>query len=436
MADNARVLLWGSMIGAVSWVPEREIGVFQYAPDFLESGIQPSPIEMPLQEFPYSFPALSKNTFKGLPGMLADSLPDRFGNAVIDSWLAEQGRSSADFHPVERLCYIGKRGMGALEFEPSIEGPKSSNSPVDIAALTDLANRILAERRSLHGVLRDYDDTASVQAILQVGTSAGGARAKAVLAWNPVSGEFHSGQTEAEDGFEDWLLKFDGVHENRDRELNDPMGFGKIEYAYSRMAQDAGIKMTECRLHREGGRSHFMTRRFDRGPGGSKLHMQSLGSLAHFDYDQPGAYSYEQALQIMRRMQLPQEDLEQLVLRAFFNVAARNQDDHVKNIAFLMDRTGSWRLSPAYDITFSCNPYGHWTNQHQMSIHGKRRDFTQQDLQAFASVAGLKHRKTRVMFDRVLSVISSWPDYAQEAGVAEDQMQAIDKLLLKDIRIA
>ncbi|GAB6088812.1 type II toxin-antitoxin system HipA family toxin [Spirochaeta dissipatitropha] len=434
MADNARILLWGSMIGAVSWVPEREIGVFQYAPEFIESGIQPSPIEMPLQEFPYSFPALPKSTFKGLPGMLADSLPDRFGNAVIDSWLAEQGRSSADFHPVERLCYIGKRGMGALEFEPAIQGPMSGDSPVHIAALTDLANHILAERRSLHGVLRDYDDNATVQAILQVGTSAGGARAKAVLAWNPVTGEFRSGQTGKPDGFEDWLLKFDGVHENRDRELNDPMGFGKIEFAYSQMARDAGIVMTDCRLFNEGGRSHFMTRRFDRGPGGSKLHMQSLGSMAHFDYDQPGAYSYEQALQIMRRMRLPQEDLEQLVLRAFFNVAARNQDDHVKNIAFLMDKAGSWRLSPAYDITFACNPHGHWTNQHQMSIHGKRGDFTLQDLRALASTAGLKPGKTAAMIDRVLAVIRTWPEYAHEAGVAEDQMDAIDQLLLKEIR--
>ncbi len=287
MNNDARVLLWGSVIGAVTWLEDREVGIFQYAPDFLGSGIQLAPLMMPLGEFPYEFPALARNTFKGLPGLIADSLPDKFGNAIIDAWLASQGRTAASFHPVERLCYIGSRGMGALEFEPATLGPPTSTNSVEVANLVELANQILDERASLGGVFTNGEDREVIEDILRVGTSAGGARAKAILAWNPETNEFRSGQVDVEAGFEHWLMKFDGVSNNSDKELADPMGYGKIEYAYHLMAVEAGIKMAPCRLHHEGGRSHFMTKRFDRSENGAKRHMQSLGAIARCDYNQP-----------------------------------------------------------------------------------------------------------------------------------------------------
>ena len=425
MNNDARVLLWGSVIGAVSWLEEREIGVFQYVPEFLGSGIQLSPLVMPLNEFPYEFPALARNTFKGLPGLLADSLPDKFGNAIIDAWLASQGRTASSFHSVERLCYIGNRGMGALEFEPAILGPAVSPDDVNIANLVDLANRILDERSGLGGKFTGDNDREVIEDILRVGTSAGGARAKAILAWNPETNEFSSGQVPAQAGFEHWLMKFDGVSNNRDRELADPMGFGKIEYAYHLMAIEAGIAMTPCRLHHEGGRSHFMTRRFDRTAKGGKYHMQSLGAMAHYDYNQPASYSCEQAIQVIRRIALPREDLEQQVLRAIFNVIGRNHDDHVKNIAFLMNRRGQWRLSPAFDLSYSYDPAGEWTSRHQMSINGKRENFEREDLIALASFAGIKKGTANGMIDQVIEAVRHWPDYAAKAGVAETRMAQI-----------
>ncbi|MEJ2726553.1 MAG: HipA N-terminal domain-containing protein, partial [Deltaproteobacteria bacterium] len=308
MNNDARVLLWGSLIGAVTWLEDREIGVFQYSPDFLRSGIELSPISMPLAEFPYEFPALARNTFKGLPGLLADSLPDKYGNAIIDAWLASQNRTAASFHPIERLCYIGSRGMGALEFEPATLGPPSSKRAVEVASLVDLVNQILDERASLGGVFSGDDDREVINDILRVGTSAGGARAKAILAWNPETNEFRSGQVDVGTGFEHWVMKFDGVSSTRDSEIATPMGYGRIEYAYHLMALEAGIEMMPCRLHQESGRSHFMTKRFDRTARGGKLHMQSLGALAHFDYRQPASYSHEQAIQVIQRLGLPRKD--------------------------------------------------------------------------------------------------------------------------------
>jgi len=419
MNNDARVLLWGSVIGAVTWLEDREVGVFQYAPDFQGSGIQLAPLMMPLGEFPYEFPALARNTFKGLPGLIADSLPDKFGNAIIDAWLASQGRTAASFHPVERLCYIGSRGMGALEFEPATLGPPTSTSAVDVANLVDLANQILDERASLGGVFTDGDDREAIKDILRVGTSAGGARAKAILAWNPETNEFRSGQVDVEAGFEHWLMKFDGVSNNRDKELADPMGYGKVEYAYHLMAVEAGIKMAPCRLHHEGGRSHFMTKRFDRSANGGKRHMQSLGAIAHYDYNQPASYSYEQAIQVIRRLGLPREDLDQQVLRAMFNVVVRNHDDHVKNIAFLMNRRGKWRLSPAFDIAYAWDPRGEWTSRHQMSVNGKRDEFEREDLIALANVAGIKKARANEMVDRAIETARRWPDFAEKAGVAD-----------------
>ncbi|WP_205029898.1 type II toxin-antitoxin system HipA family toxin [Cereibacter sphaeroides] len=349
---DASVILWGRRIGAVSWDASRALGIFQYDPAFVGAGIEVAPLKMPVREAPYAFPALARETFKGLPGMLADALPDKFGNRLIDAWLAETGRSADGFSPVDRLCYIGNRGIGALEFEPTIR-KASRSKKLEVAQLVDLANRVLSERAALAGRLGGDNDAEALEDILSVGTSAGGARAKAVLAWNRQTGEFRSGQVKVDEGYEHWLLKFDGVSNNRDKELADPQGFGKIEYAYHLMATAAGIDMSECRLHHEGGRSHFMTRRFDRDGRGRKLHMQSLGAMQHFDFNDPASYSYEQAALTIRDLGLGMDVVEQQVRRAIFNVVARNQDDHVKNISFLMDRSGGWRLSPAYDVAYS-----------------------------------------------------------------------------------
>ena len=425
MNNDARVILWGSVIGAVTWLEDREIGIFQYAPDFLRSGIQLAPLMMPLSEFPYEFPALARNTFKGLPGLLSDSLPDRYGNAIIDAWLASQGRTAASFHPVERLCYVGSRGMGALEYQPATLGPPTSKRAVEVANLVKLANQILDERASLGGVFSGDDDQEEINDILRVGTSAGGARAKAILAWNPKTNEFRSGQVDAGEGFEHWLLKFDGITSTHDTEVASPKGYGKIEYAYHLMAREAGIEMTTCRLHHEGGRSHFMTKRFDRTANGGKQHMQSLGAIAHYDYRQPSSYSYEQALQVIRRLGFPRKDMEQQVLRAIFNVIGRNCDDHVKNIAFMMNRRGEWRLSPAFDISYAWNPSGEWTSRHQMSVNGKREGFEREDLLALARAADIKKARAEQMIDRVLDAVRRWPDFAGEAGVADARIREI-----------
>jgi serine/threonine-protein kinase HipA len=425
MNNDARVLLWGSVVGAVTWLEDREVGIFQYAPDFLRSGIQLAPLMMPLGEFPYEFPALARNTFKGLPGLIADSLPDKYGNAIIDAWLSSQGRTAASFHPVERLCYVGNRGMGALEFQPATLGPPTSKRAVEVASLVNLANRILDDRAGFGGVFSGSDDREAINDILRVGTSAGGARAKAILAWNPETNEFRSGQVNAGDGFEHWLMKFDGITGSRDAEVTTPKGYGKIEYAYHLMAVEAGIEMTTCRLHHEGSRSHFMTKRFDRSANGGKLHMQSLGAIAHYDYRQPASYSYEQAIQVIRRLRLPRQDMDQQVLRAIFNVVGRNCDDHVKNIAFLMNRRGEWRLSPAFDISYAWNPSGEWTSRHQMSVNGKRDGFEREDLLALAKAADIKKARAEKMVHRIIEVVRRWPDFAEKAGVDAAQVREI-----------
>ena len=426
---DARVILWGSDIGAVTWLEERNVGVFQYAPDFAKTNFQLSPIRMPLSEIPYEFPALPFDAFKGLPGLLADSLPDKFGNAVIDAWLASEGRTANSMNPVERLCYIGHRGMGALEFKPTIGRGRGKSKPVDIASLVDLSNQVLSDRKSLSGNFSGDDDLDTIEDIIRVGTSAGGARAKAILAWNEKTGEFHSGQLKAEPGFTQWMMKFDGVTGNKDKELSDPLGFGLIEYAYHLMAMDADITMMPCRIHKEGGRSHFMTKRFDRLDDGNKLHMQSLAAIMHYDYNQPSSYSYEQAIQTMQRMSLPMIQIEEQFRRASFNVMGRNQDDHVKNIAFLMDRDGQWRLSPAYDIAYAFNPDGEFTGRHQMSVNNKRDGFKIDDLLALAAIGNIKSTKAKKIIDQVSAAITRWSEHAEEAGVFEEDALRIEKTL-------
>ena len=421
----AEVRLWGRTIAAVSWDDDQGIAHFEYDPAFILSGREIAPLTMPLSDEIHSFPALPRQTFAGLPGLLADSLPDRFGNALIDAWLARHGRSPADFNSVERLCYVGTRGMGALEFAPALGPTQREAAEIDVAALVELASEILTRRADLAGSFEPPRRRKALQDILRVGTSAGGARAKAIIAWNPKTDEVHSGQVPAGEGFSHWLLKFDGVAGNRDRELEDPQGYGLIEYAYHAMARSAGIHMNECRILRENGRNHFMTRRFDRTDTGRKLHMQSLGAMAHYDFNQPGACSYEQAMRVIDRLELPKDAVEEQFRRMTFNIVARNQDDHVKNIAFLMDRTGRWSLAPAFDVTYSYNPTGSWTGTHQMTLNGKRDGFEVGDFVACARNAAMKRGRATEILREVQHAVSRWRTFAAEAGVPDRTARAI-----------
>ena len=425
MTTLAEVKLWGNTIGAVSLEDGAEVAAFQYTPEFAASGIDVSPIVMPLGIRVYSFPDLARNTFHGLPGLLADSLPDRFGNALIDAWLATQGRTSASFNAVERLCYTGARGMGALEFAPAAGPTARVAEKIQIDSLVKLASDVLTRRDDIAASFADPERAKTLQEILRVGTSAGGARAKAVIAWNRATNEVRSGQVAAGDGFDYWLLKFDGVSGNKDKELEDPKGYGAIEYAYSLMAHAAGVTMSECRLLEENNRRHFMTRRFERTPGGGKLHAQSLCALAHYDFNQAGAYAYEQALLVIRQLELPMSAIEEQFRRMVFNVIARNQDDHVKNIAFLMDQEGSWSLAPAFDMTYSYNPSGPWTARHQMTLNGKRDDFTMKDFRVCARTAMMKRGRAEKIVEEVRAAVALWPEHANKANVTAERIDQI-----------
>lgn len=429
-ATVAEIRLWGAPVGAVSWNPERALAAFEYTRAFQQSGIQVAPLTMPLGPRIYEFPELARETYYGLPGLLADSLPDKFGHRVIDAWLARTGRSAADFSPVDRLLYIGTRAMGALTFHPANRARGGSHE-IDVGDLVELANAILSERTDFHvSLAADGDERrAAMNDILQVGVSAGGARAKAIIAWNPQTNEVRSGQVPAPPGFEYWLLKFDGVTHNRDKEpLADPLGYGLIEYAYYLMARAAGIEMSECRLLHENGRSHFMTRRFDRLPDGDRLHMLTLSGIAHFDFNQAGAYGYEQAMQVIERLELGKDALEQQFRRMTFNVAGRNQDDHTKNIAFLMDRAGRWSLAPAFDVNLAYNPRGQWTSRHQMSINGKREDITRDDLLAVADRFRITVPRAQAIIDDVAQAVARWPEFAEQAGIGGKMTQTIGGL--------
>lgn len=432
MPTIAEVRLWGRSIAAVSLEDDAQIAAFQYGEEFADSGIQVAPLLLPLSRRIYTFPSLPLNSFHGLPGLLADSLPDRFGNALISAWLATQGRTPESFNAVERLCYTGARGMGAIEFAPAIGNNTRRSTKLKIDALVSLASEVLANRNDLRESFSTDQRHAALAEILKVGTSAGGARAKAIIAWNPVTNEVRSGQVSAPSGFGYWLLKFDGVSGNKDKELEDPRGYTVIEYAYSLMAKTAGLEMTECRLLEEGGRRHFMTQRFDRLADGDKLHMQSLAAMAHLDFNTPDVNSYEQAFDIIKRLGLPMAAIEQQFRRMLFNVVARNQDDHVKNIAFLMDKAGQWTLAPAFDVAYSYNPEGQWTSKHQMSINGKRDGFTLEDFRACAATAGILRGRAESMLDEVRTAVSSWRTFADEAGVAAAARDAIYSTLRLD----
>jgi serine/threonine-protein kinase HipA len=423
----AEVWLWNHRVGAVA-LDDLGIGIFEYDTDFLKLGLDVAPLMMPLEEARrghviHSFPALNPETFKRLPGLLADTLPDKFGQAIVNAWLARQGRSPDAFSIIERLCYTGSRAMGALEFKPTVIEHMGQPVSVEISEMITLIQDVMNHRNSLDVTL-SHDEQETQEAlldILRIGTSAGGARAKAVIAYNEKTGEVLSGQAGAPEGFEHWLLKFDGVS---DIEFGRTADFGRIEYAYYNMATAAGITMSECRLLEESGRAHFMTRRFDR-LAGNKLHMQSLCAMQHYDFNLAGAYGYEQALMTMRKMKLSKKEQLQQYRRMVFNVIARNQDDHTKNIAFLMNPQGEWSLSPAFDMTHSYKPGEGWTQTHQMSINGKRDHFTRQDLIDVALNNDLKNPEN-VIAD-VIKAVEQWPTLATDAGVSEQKIDAIAK---------
>lgn len=415
----ATVRLWSHDVGAVAWDADRGIAAFEYEPAFLRRGPEIAPLTMPLRSGVQSFPELNRETYHGLPGLLADALPDRFGNRIIDAWLARQGRNASDFTPVERLSYIGVRGMGALEFTPAI-GPRASKAvPLEVAELTQLVRDIFQHRTdwvvNLKGSMADALNT-----IVRVGTSAGGNRAKAVIAWNPKTREVRSGQAGLPPGFESWILKFDGV---ADSALGDPQGFGRVEFVYHKMALKAGIAMTRCDLLVENGRAHFMTERFDRDADGEKLHVQSLCAIAHYDFNAAGEYSYEQALSVIHRLKLAYPAVEEMYRRMVFNVVARNQDDHTRNIAFLMAPDGTWRLAPAFDVVWAYNSKGTWTNRHQMTVNGKRDDFERRDLLAVADTFGIKSAPE--IIDRVIDAVASWETTAKDCGVDSELRKTI-----------
>lgn len=433
------VKLWGTTIGALSMQEGESVARFEYAPAFIGAGIEPSPITMPVSSRIYAFPQLS-STFKGLPGLFVDSIPDKFGNKLIDSWLIKQGRNPNSFTALERLCYTGNRGMGALEFYP-MEGPAASdNDTLDVESLREFAASVLNNRKSFKAnigtpgksvatqnaaiavknaapVLKTKKQQQTFEQILRVGTSAGGARAKVLIAYDDATGEIRSGQVANDENFSYWLLKLDDVQNNSDKEKADVQGYGPIEYTYYQMALAAGIQMSECRLLEKSGHRHFMTKRFDRLAGGKKLHYQSLCALAHYDFNAAGAYSYEQAFTIIKQLDLGYDALEQLFRRAVFNICARNQDDHAKNIGFLMNKRGEWSLAPAFDMTYAYNPGGLWTGSHQMTFNGKRDNFTIDDFKAVAKFAGLKQGRYKKILGDVQEAVSAWQKLAKKNDV-------------------
>lgn len=418
MVTTAEVHLWEHHVGTVFWDEARQVAFFEYEPSFLNTGLKVAPITMPLTNDIYSFPSLPQGTFLGLPGMLAEALPDAFGRALLDNWLAAQGRQDAN--PVERLCFQGQRSMGALEFVPSKERVLNAQQAIEVGSLVEAAREALHNKELFVTNMSKPDE--ALLDIIRVGTSAGGQRAKAVIAYNDATGEVRSGQTTAPEGFDYWLIKLDGV---TNKELGDPMHFGEIEYVHYLLAKAAGINMTECRLYREHDRAHFMTRRFDR-VNGHKLHMQTLCGIAHYDFNMLHAYSYEQAFGIMRRLRLSYPEAEEFYRRMVFNVVARNQDDHTKNTSFLMNRKGEWRLSPAYDMSWAYNPNGGWTATHQMSINNKWDNITREDLLTVASEMNVKGAKK--IIDQVVDAVSQWPRLAKEhSDIPQSTVDAIEK---------
>lgn len=431
MSISADVYLWKTKIASV-YLPTQGAAVFEYDHDFVNSGIEVSPIRMPLSEGVYSFPDLLSGSFHGLPGLLADSLPDKFGNAVIAGWLASQGRSEDSFNAIDRLCYTGSRGMGALEYVPSAGPETDPEEHIDITKMVEFASRILKEREAARITA---SEEITYKQLLQLGTSAGGARAKAVIAWNETTNDIRSGQVNSGKGYSHWLIKFDGVYNNGDHGTSDGPQYTLIEYAYYLMATAAGITMNECRILPENGKSHFMTKRFDRTDDGGKIHMQTLGAIAHIDYNTPCLCSYEQASLYARRMGLTLAEIEQIYRRMVFNVLAVNHDDHVKNMSFLMDRDGTWTLSPAYDVTFAYKMGNTWLTAHQMTVNNKNLGITEKDLHDAGINMDISPRRCNRILEEVRSVVGRWPEFAEKVGINEENMEIIKSLLDKQARL-
>lgn len=425
---TATIMLWGTPVGYISMDSNEHYARFEYDPDFMQLGIELAPLMMPVEaHHVYQFSDLPIRSFYGLPGMIADSLPDKYGNRLIDVWLAQTGRLREDFNAVDRLCYTGARAMGAFEFEPVTDSTTEPNKELQVHELVELASMAFADKAVLDTKLSASNGEQALLDILSVGTSAGGARAKAVIAFNPQTSQVRSGQLHLPDGFEHWLIKFDGVEFNGDWGVADPGGYGLLEYSYYRMARACGINMMQSRLFTEGNRSHFMTRRFDREPDGNKKFVQTLAAIAHFDYWESGQYSYEQLFMTMKQLHMSQEDLEQQFLRTVFNLVACNQDDHVKNTSFIMDRQGKWSLSPAYDL---CHSEGsEFTRNHQLSINGKTNNFTYADLKHLADYVGLPRGREKYILLQVLDSFSSWPALADELAIPTTLKQHVQRTL-------
>ena len=431
----AEVKIWGELVGAVAWDEQYGLATFEYAPQFKKSNVELSPLKMPLQEAKniYAFPELRRarnspyDTFKGLPGLLADVLPDKYGNQLINQWLAQQGREQDSMNPVEMLCFIGSRGMGALEFEPSSIKEHKNTFAIEIESMVDLAKRMLYQRNSF-GANLQIEEEKAVMDILKIGTSAGGARPKAVIAYNEKTGEVKSGQTKAPQGFEHWLIKLDGVS---DVQLGTSKGYGRVEMAYYMMAIDCGIDMMPSTLLEENGRAHFMTKRFDRIGSDTKHHIQTFCALKHFDFNLVNSFSYEQLFQTMRELKLDYQASEQMYRRMVFNVLARNCDDHTKNFSFMLKQHGQWELAPAYDICHAYRPGSEWVSQHALSINNKRKNITRQDLLLVAEAIHCK--KAASIITEISEVINQWKKHAKEVGVNPKLIRAIDDTLLKRI---
>ncbi|WP_439489069.1 type II toxin-antitoxin system HipA family toxin [Algoriphagus sp.] len=419
MVVSAEIWIWEKLAGAVLWDETEQLGSFEFNQDFLGSGLDISPAKMPLSQGGriYRFPELRKSrgdvfdTFKGLPGLLADMLPDKYGNQLINTWLTQNGRATDSLNPVEQLCFIGKRGVGALEIRPSFREEAITSRSLEIDSLVNIAGKILNSREGFQSDL-SVDEQSALSDILKIGTSAGGARAKAVIAFNPKTGKVKSGQVKAPKGFSYWIIKFDGVH---DSQFGVTVGYGRVEMAYYLMAVEAGIEMNECRLLEENGRAHFMTRRFDRTDNGQKIHMQSLCGLRHFDFNQVGYYSYEQVFETMRMLRLSYPEAEQMFVRMVFNVLARNCDDHTKNFAFLMDKDGKWKLSPAYDICYAYRPGSMWVSSQSLMVNGKREGIQNADFLEVAHKMNI--RKPEEKIGQVRSVVARWKEFAEEVKV-------------------
>lgn len=417
MVDVAKVTMFGENIGTFRWDNAYDVARFEYDSQFVGKGIEPSPLMMPVQQGRiYSFGNLNREVFNGLPGMLADSLPDTYGKALFEQWLTLTGRTSGN--PIETLCFLGKRCMGALEFEPATGPGSDPNMKIEIDSLVDVAREALLNKKEF-GANLSADKRAAIAEILRLGTSAGGQRAKAIIAYNKETGEVRSGQVEVPEGFDYYLIKLDGV--SAEAGFKETENFGRLEYSFYQLVKDCGIDMTDCSLIEENGRAHFLTKRFDRVDGG-KIHMQTLCGIAHYDFHLRRAYSYEQAFNVMRRLRLPYSQAEEMFHRMVFNVVIRNQDDHTKNISFLMDKNGKWRLSPAYDIGFAYNPNGSWTDTHQMSINGKFDEITRKDLLACATSNNIKNAAE--IIDKVCETASRWPEIAMNCGVPKEMIDA------------